>query len=168
MSCPAKPTKKRTDSRSRQTLVQHESFAWAATFYPDDPEKVLFLAGYKPSPATLKNVLASKHVKKRKQDLKERVMCDEWRHAADTAIEEPTKDAVITKLWEFATSAAPPAASQVTAWNALAKHYGIGVGVEDEKAVGDDEDRPAPLHKRIDAGKFDAPRPNGAESEPAD
>ena len=69
-------------------------------------------------------------------------------------------------MWEFATSAAPPAASQVTALNALAKHYGISVGVEDEKAVGD-EDRPAPLHKRIDAGKFDAPRPNGADSEPA-
>ena len=164
MSYPEKPRRKRADHRSRQTLVQHESFAWAATFYPDDPEKVLSLAGYKPSPATFKKVLASPHVKKRMQDLKERVMCDNWRQAADMQIVEPTKEAVIAKLWEFATSAAPPAASQVAALNALAKHYGISVGVEDEKGGGDDEDRPPPLHKRIDAGKFVVPRANGAES----
>ena len=46
----------------------------------------------------------------------------------------------------------------MTALNALAKHYGISVGVEDEKGGGGhDDDRPAPLHKRIEAGKFQAP-----------
>ena len=128
---------------------------------------MLSLAGYKPSPATFKKVLASKHVQKRMQDPKERVMSDNWRQAADMQIVEPTKEAVIAKLWEFATSAAPPAASQVTALNALAKHYGISVGVEDEKAGGGDEDRPPPCTSASTPASSTCPAPNGAESEPA-
>ena len=155
MSFPTQPKRKRADHRTRQTALKHESFAWAATLYPDDPEKVMELAGYKPSLAGHKKVLESPHVKKRMQDLKERVLCDGWRQAAEIVVEEPTKEAVITKLWEFATAPNPPAASQVTALNALAKHYGISVGVEEGGgSASDDEARPAPLHKRIDAGRF--------------
>ena len=156
MAYPEKPKRKRGDSRSRETAVKHESFAWAATLYPNDPERVMSLAGYKPSLAAFKKIIEAPHVKKRMQDLKERVLCDGWQRADDIVTEEPTKGAVITKLWEFATAVNPPAASQVTALNALAKHYGISVGVEDEKKVGDDDDRPPPLHKRIEAGKFEA------------
>ena len=161
MSYPEKPRRKKLDNRTRQTALKHETFAWAFSFYPDDPEKVMVLAGYKPSLAAFKKVLESPHVKKRMQDLRERVLCDGWRQAADIVVEEPTKEAVIMKLWEFATSVSPPAASQVTALNSLARHYGISVGVEDEKA-GDDDDRPPPLHKRIEAGKFQAALTNGA------
>ena len=105
MSFPTQPKRKRADHRTRQTALKHESFAWAATLYPDDPEKVMELAGYKPSLAGHKKVLESPHVKKRMQDLKERVLCDGWRQAAEIVVEEPTKEAVITKLWEFATGA---------------------------------------------------------------
>ena len=94
------------------------------------------LAGYEPSRAGFKSVMESRHVKKRMQDLRERVLCDGWRQAADIVVEDPTKEDVIKKLWEFATSVSPPAAAQVTALNALAKHYGISVGVEDEKGGG--------------------------------
>ncbi len=163
MATTAQPKRKRADHRTRQTALKHESFAWAATLYPDDPEKVMELAGYKPSLAGHKKVLESPHVKKRMQDLKERVLCDGWHQAAEIVVEEPTKEAVITKLWEFATAPNPPAASQVTALNALAKHYGISVGVEDDKTGAfQDDDRPAPLHKRIEAGKFQAPLANGS------
>ena len=121
------------------------------------------LAGYEPSRAGFKSVMESRHVKKRMQDLHERVLCDGWCQAADIVVEDPTKEDVIKKLWEFATAIIPPAASQVTALNALAKHYGISVGVEDEKGGGGDEDdRPPPLHKRIEAGKFQAPAANGS------
>ena len=81
MSFPTQPKRKRADHRTRQTALKHESFAWAATLYPDDPEKVMELAGYKPSLAGHKKVLESPHVKKRMQDLKERVLCDGWRQA---------------------------------------------------------------------------------------
>ena len=135
MSFPTQPKRERADHRTRQTALKHESFAWAATLYPDDPEKVMELAGYKPSLAGHKKVLESPHVKKRMQDLKERVLCDGWRQAAEIVVEEPTKEAVITKLWEFATAPNPPAASQVTALNALAKHDGISVGVEEGGAA---------------------------------
>ena len=167
MSYSEKPKRKRSEHRTRQSAQQHESFAWAATFYPDDPEKVMILSGYSPSPSTYATVLASPYVKKRMQDLKELVLCDGWCQGNDGVIEEPTKEAVISKLWQFATAPNPPAASQVTALNALAKHYGISVGVEDEKVAADGDDRPAPLHKRIDAGKFRVPAANGAESESA-
>ena len=51
----------------------------------------------------------------------------------------------------------------MTALNALAKHYGISVGVEGEPGNGyEGDDRPPPLHKRIEAGKFGAPAANGA------
>ena len=106
--------------------------------------------------------IASPHVKKRMQDLRERVLCDGWRQEVDIVVEEPTKGAVIMKLWQFATAVAPPAASQVTALNPLAKHYDISVGVEDGAGGDDDGDRPPPLHKRIDAGKFTPPPANGA------
>ena len=146
-------------------MLKHESFAWAATFYPGDPERVMSLAGYKPSLAAFKKVMEAQHVKKRMQDLRERVLCDGWRQAADIVVEDPTKEDVIKKLWEFATSVSPPAAAQVTALNALAKHYGISVGVEDDKTGAfQDDDRPAPLHKRIEAGKFQAPLANGSPS----
>ena len=161
MSCPAKPNRKKSDYRTRHTALKHETFAWAATFYPDNPEKVLALAGYKPSLAAYKKVLGSLHVKKRMQDLRERVLCDDWRQAADIVVEEPTKEAVIRKLWEFATAVSPPAASQVTALNALARNYGISVGVEEGAGGDDDDDRPPPLHKRIEAGKFQAALTNG-------
>ena len=51
----------------------------------------------------------------------------------------------------------------MTALNALAKHYGISIGIEDGAAGGHvDDDRPEPLQNLIDAGKF-APAPaNGA------
>ena len=121
------------------------------------------LAGYKPSLAAFKKVMEAQHVKKRMQDLRERVLCDGWRQAADIVVGDPTKEDVIKKLWEFATSVSPPAAAQVTALNALAKHYGISVGVEDDKTGAfQDDDRPAPLHKRIEAGKFQAPLANGS------
>ena len=163
MSFSAKPKRKRADCRTRETALKHESFAWAATFYPGDVEKVMSLAGYKPSLAAYKKVMESQHIIKRMQDLRERVLCDGWRQAADIVTEEPTKEAVIKKLWEFATAIAPPAASQVTALNSLAKHYGISVGVEDDKpGAHQDDDRPPPLHKRIEAGKFLAPPTNGA------
>ena len=93
-------------------MLKHESFAWAATFYPGDPEKVMSLAGYKPSLAGFKKVMESRHVKKRMQDLRERVLCDGWRQAADIVVEDPTKEDVIKKLWEFATSISPPAAAR--------------------------------------------------------
>ena len=163
MSFPAKPKRKRDDCRARETALKHESFAWAATFYPGDPEQVMSLAGYEPSRAGFKSVMESRHVKKRMQDLRERVLCDGWRQAADIVVEDPTKEDVIKKLWEFATSVSPPAAAQVTALNALAKHYGISVGVEDEKGGGGGGgDRPPPLHKRIEAGKFQTPAANGS------
>ena len=174
MSFSEKPKRKRSDYRTRATALKHESFAWAATFYPGDVERVMSLAGYKPSLAAYKTVMESQHVIKRMQDLHERVLCDGWRQAADIVVEEPTKEAVIKKLWEFATAIAPPAASQVTALNSLAKHYGISVGVEDDKpGAHDDEDRPPPLHKRIEAGKFLAPPTNGsalssAHAQPSD
>ena len=168
MAPPAGPKRRRADHRTRQTALKHETFAWAATFYPDDPERVLALAGYKSSLAAYRRIIDSPRVKKRMQDLKERVLCDGWRQGAGAVIEEPTKDAVIKKLWEFATAPNPPAASQVTALNALAKHYGLSVGVEDEKAgAGNDEDRPPPLHKRIEANKF-AAAVNSAESDVID
>ena len=54
----------------------------------------------------------------------------------------------------------------MTALNALAKNYGISVGIEDEQTGagggGEDEERPLPLHKRIDAGKFQVAPANGA------
>ena len=156
MAFPEKPKRKRADPRPRHVALKQEAFAWAATFYPDEPEKVMALAGYKPSLAGFRKVLESPHVKTRMQDLKERVLCDGWRRQDDIVTEDPTKEDVIKKLWEFATALAPPAASQVTALNALAKHYGISVGVEDGGGGADDEDRPPPLHKRIDAGKFQA------------
>ena len=156
----AKPKRKRADHRTRQAALKQESFAWAASLYPDDPERVMAIAGYKPSLAGFKKVLESPHVKRRMEDLKERVLRDGWRQTVEIVVEEPSKEAVIKKLWEFATAPNPPAASQVTALNALAKHYGISVGVED--GAGDDEDRPPPLHKRVDAGKFKVPRANGA------
>ena len=165
MAPPAGPKRRRADHRTRQTALKHETFAWAATFYPDDPERVLALAGYKPSLAAYRRIIDSPRVKKRMQDLKERVLCDGWRQGAGAVIEEPTKDAVIKKLWEFATTPNPPAASQVTALNALARHYGLSVGVED--GAGSDYesgDRPLPLLKRIDAGKFELAGVNGAES----
>ena len=102
------------------------------------------LAGYKPSLAAYKKVLGSVHVKKRMQDIAERVLCDGWRQAADIVVAEPTKEAVIMKLWEFATSVSPPAASQVTALNALARNYGISVGVEEGAGGDDDDERPPP------------------------
>ena len=162
MSCPAKPNRKKSDYRTRQTALKHETFAWAASFYPDDPERVMALAGYKPSLAAYKKVLESRHVKQRMQDIAERVLCDGWRQAADIVVAEPTKEAVIMKLWEFATSISAPAASQVTALNALARNYGISVGVEEGAGGDDDDERPPPLHKRIEAGKFQAALTNGA------
>ena len=38
MSCPAKPNRKKSDYRTRQTALKHETFAWAASFYPMIPK----------------------------------------------------------------------------------------------------------------------------------
>lgn len=135
--------------------VKLEALAWALVLFPKDIDRALTMAGYNADRLTgvfRRQTVNAKYVKRRVKELGEAGIAPGAGSAAlpeaqDVGLEDMSLDGAIRELWRMVRSDKPPPGSQVTALNHVVTHL-------TKLAERGGDDRPDPLHMRIQDGAF--------------